>query len=88
MINIANAILNIFNTQCRNGEARRVYMSYNIITKTIEECYVKCDICGKEKIIGENLGWDSRMNKTLANGYTFKDESGVFKNYCKDCKTL
>ncbi|WP_138756471.1 hypothetical protein [Paenibacillus sinopodophylli] len=47
---------------------------------------VKCDGCGSEKKIGENLGWDARMNACLAHGYTFKVEGGAFKNYCGLCK--
>lgn len=51
---------------------------------------VICDKCGKEKLIKETkstpLNFDNRMNGALGLGYTFKDEGGVFKNYCRDCK--
>lgn len=48
--------------------------------------YVKCDGCGTEKMLGENLSFDQRMNACITNGYTFKEESGTFKNYCRTCK--
>lgn len=48
--------------------------------------YVKCDGCGSEQQLGENLNFDQRMNGCLTKGYTFKEESGTFKNYCNRCK--
>ncbi|MGX5569551.1 hypothetical protein ACWKT7_28125 [Bacillus toyonensis] len=50
---------------------------------------VICDDCGKETVLRETstpLGFDSRMNGAITNGYTFKQEGNQFKNYCKDCK--
>ncbi|MEK4196172.1 hypothetical protein NYE59_24045 [Paenibacillus sp. FSL L8-0323] len=51
---------------------------------------VICDDCRKEKIIAETctpLGFDSRMNGSLQNGYTFTQEGSVFKNYCYQCQS-
>lgn len=49
--------------------------------------YVICDKCGsKRELWRDKLGFDARMNLTLANGYAFKSEDGVFKNYCFSCR--
>ncbi|OPH61905.1 hypothetical protein BC351_01295 [Paenibacillus ferrarius] len=51
---------------------------------------VICDDCKKETELCESaypIGFDNRMNRALAAGYTFKDTGKQFKNYCKDCRT-
>lgn len=51
---------------------------------------VICDDCGKEKVIADSdipLGFDNRMNGALQNGYMFKQEGNVFKNYCFQCES-
>jgi hypothetical protein len=48
---------------------------------------VKCDKCGVERKIGENIfSFDARMNECLRADFTFKNEDGVFKNYCRKCR--
>jgi hypothetical protein len=48
--------------------------------------YVKCDSCGAEKELGNNLNFDGRMNCALQWGYTFKaNKSGQFENHCRAC---
>lgn len=51
---------------------------------------VICDGCKSEKLIRETKGvplnFDNRMNGALGLGFTFRDEGGVFKNYCQNCK--
>lgn len=53
---------------------------------------VICDDYKKEVILMKNIqqpfSFDTRMNYTLANGFTFKTYGGrEIRNYCKDCKS-
>jgi hypothetical protein len=50
---------------------------------------VICDDCKAERVLWESpqpLGFDNKMNRALAEGYTFKSDGKHFKNYCKVCK--
>jgi hypothetical protein len=65
-------------------------MSYRCEEITNFETIVKCDGCGSERKIAATstpLGFDSRMNGALQNGYSFTQEGGVFKNYCFSCQS-
>lgn len=63
---------------------------FRMDSKTINTLYVICDKCGKETYIQEKtdavFGFTTRMNGALIKGYTFREENGVFKNYCEECK--
>lgn len=64
-------------------------MAYRLEEVKTYKNIVVCDDCKRETLIRESsipLGFDSKMNGTIEVGYTFKNVSGVFKNYCSDCR--
>lgn len=66
-------------------------MAYRNEVVTVFKNIVICDDCKTESLLEETIdapmSFDRRMNETLARGWTFKNENGVFKNYCHTCKT-
>lgn len=66
-------------------------MAYEVEEIKTYKTHVVCDDCGDKVLLSEGrspLGFDNRMNGALAKGFTFKNYGdGVFKNYCKGCKS-
>jgi Fe2+ or Zn2+ uptake regulation protein len=64
-------------------------MAFRIDEVKMFRTIVICDDCKKETTLADRpfpLQFDRRMNRALEMGYTFKDENGVFKNYCNECR--
>lgn len=52
---------------------------------------VVCDGCSKTYTIHRGktpLDSGGREQATLSRGYTFREEGGVFKNYCRACQEV
>lgn len=64
-------------------------MAYRLEEVKTYKNIIICDGCKKETLLYESstpLGFDSKINKTIESGYSFKNVGGVFKNYCSVCR--